>query len=152
MAVLSIFQTNYKKFKQPCSPCLESSLNWPDLSSPCFSPLAAHWFSNTVQTRFSVLQLRHLDRFWLLIITICNSYMAPNPTRLAQSTSQFKTRMNVRIKTWNMHTPDDTWLNLKFTNQPASYALLFIFPFFIFPLCVCTLLEIFFLYCTVCLE
>ena len=66
MAVLSIFQTNYKKFKQPCSPCPESSLNWPNLSSPCFSPLAAHWFTNTVQTCFSVLQLRQLDLSWPL--------------------------------------------------------------------------------------
>ena len=34
-----------------------------------------------------------------LIIIICNSYIAPNPTRLAQSTSQFKTRMDFRINT-----------------------------------------------------
>ena len=27
--------------------------------------------------------------------------------RLAQSNSQFKTRMNIRINTSNMHTPDD---------------------------------------------
>ena len=41
------------------------------------------------------------------MIIIRNSYIyAPNPTRLAQSTSQFKTRMDIRIKTWNMHTPD----------------------------------------------
>ena len=33
------------------------------------------------------------------IIIICNSYIAPNPTRLAQSSSQFKTRMDVRIST-----------------------------------------------------
>ena len=26
----------------------------------------------------------------------------PNPTRLAQSTSQFKTRMDIRISTWNI--------------------------------------------------
>ena len=42
------------------------------------------------------------------IIIIHNSYIlniAPNPTRLAQSqsTSQFKTRMDIRINTWNMH-------------------------------------------------
>ena len=30
-----------------CSPCPESSQNWPYLSSSCFSPLAAHWFMNT---------------------------------------------------------------------------------------------------------
>ena len=30
-----------------------------------------------------------------------------NPTRLAQRTSQFKTRMNITIKTRNMHTPDN---------------------------------------------
>ena len=40
-------------------------------------------------------------------IIISNIYIAPNPKRLAQSTSQFKTRMNITIKTWNMHTPDD---------------------------------------------
>ena len=34
-----------------------------------------------------------------LIIIIRNTYIAPNPTRLAQSTSQFKTRMNIRINT-----------------------------------------------------
>ena len=34
-----------------------------------------------------------------------NSYITPNPARLAQSTSQFKTRMDIRINTWNMHTP-----------------------------------------------
>ena len=34
-------------------------------------------------------------------------YIAPHPTRLAQSASQFKTRMNISIKTWNMHTPDN---------------------------------------------
>ena len=41
------------------------------------------------------------------IIIIRNSYIAPNPTWLAHSTSQFKTRMDIRINTWNMHTPDD---------------------------------------------
>ena len=39
----------------------------------------------------------------IVIIIIRNTYIAPNPTRLAQSTSQFKTRMNIRINTWNMH-------------------------------------------------
>ena len=34
-----------------------------------------------------------------LIIIIRNTYIAPNPTRLVQSTSQFKIRMNVRINT-----------------------------------------------------
>ena len=44
----------------------------------------------------------------LIITTIIrNIYTAPNPTRLAQSTSQFKTRTNITIKTRNMHTPDD---------------------------------------------
>ena len=38
---------------------------------------------------------------------LCNSYIALNPTWLAQSTSQFKTRMDIRINTWNMHTPDN---------------------------------------------
>ena len=41
------------------------------------------------------------------IIIIRNIYIAPNPTRLAQSTSQFKTRMNITVKACNMHTPDD---------------------------------------------
>ena len=37
-----------------------------------------------------------------------NTYIAPNATRLAQSTySQVKARMNIRISTWNMHTLDD---------------------------------------------
>ena len=39
----------------------------------------------------------------IIIITIRrrirNSYIAPNLTRLAQSTSQFKTRMDIRINT-----------------------------------------------------
>ena len=35
----------------------------------------------------------------IIIIIICNSYIAPNPTRLAQSTLQFKTRMDIRINT-----------------------------------------------------
>ena len=43
----------------------------------------------------------------IIILIIRNSYIAPNPTWLAQSTSQFKTRMDIRINTWNMHTPDD---------------------------------------------
>ena len=30
-----------------------------------------------------------------------------HPARLTQSSSQFKTRMNIRISTWNTHTPDD---------------------------------------------
>ena len=42
-----------------------------------------------------------------LIIIISNTYIAPNPNRPAQSSSHFKTRMNIRINTWNMHTPDD---------------------------------------------
>ena len=42
-----------------------------------------------------------------IIVIIHNTYIEPNPTRLAQSTSQFKTRMNITIKTWNMHTPDN---------------------------------------------
>ena len=37
----------------------------------------------------------------IIIIIIRNSYIAPNPTRLTQSTSQFKTRMDIRIKTRN---------------------------------------------------
>ena len=35
----------------------------------------------------------------IIIIIIRNSYIAPNPTRLTQSTSQFKTRMDIRINT-----------------------------------------------------
>ena len=45
----------------------------------------------------------------IIIIIIRNSYVAPNPTWLAQSNSQFKTRMEIRSNTWNMHTPDDVW-------------------------------------------
>ena len=41
------------------------------------------------------------------LIIICNIYIAPNPTRLAQSISQFKSGSNITIKTWDMHTPDD---------------------------------------------
>ena len=39
---------------------------------------------------------------WLIIIIIIitrNTYMAPNPARLAQSTAQFKVRMHIRINT-----------------------------------------------------
>ena len=35
----------------------------------------------------------------LRIIVIGNIHTAPNPTSLAQSTLQFKTRMNITIKT-----------------------------------------------------
>ena len=42
------------------------------------------------------------------IIIKSNIYIAPNPTRLAQSTSQLKTRMNITVKTWNLHTPDNS--------------------------------------------
>ena len=45
---------------------------------------------------------------FLIIIIIRNTYIAPYRTRLAQSTSQFKTRMIVRINTRNMHTRDDS--------------------------------------------
>ena len=44
---------------------------------------------------------------YIFFIIIRNSYIAPNPTRLAQSTLQFKARLDIRINTWNMHTPDD---------------------------------------------
>ena len=33
------------------------------------------------------------------LIIICNIYIAPNPTRLAKKTSQFTSRMNIRINT-----------------------------------------------------
>ena len=39
------------------------------------------------------------------LIIICNIYITPNRTRLAKKTSQFTTRMNIRINTWNM--PDN---------------------------------------------
>ena len=55
-----------KNSKQRYSPCTKSSQNRPYLSSPCLSPLAAHWFTNTVQTRFNVLQLPQLGRSCLL--------------------------------------------------------------------------------------
>ena len=50
----------------PHFPCTESTQNWPYLPSSCFSPLAAHWFTNTVQTHFSVLQLPQTYRSCLL--------------------------------------------------------------------------------------
>ena len=43
----------------------------------------------------------------MLIIIIRRRIRNSYPTRLAQSTSQFKTRMDIRINTSNMHTPDD---------------------------------------------
>ena len=49
----------------------------------------------------------HITEAGSFIIIIRNTYIAPNPTRLAQSTSQFKTRINARISTWNTHTPGD---------------------------------------------
>ena len=52
-----------------------------------------------------------LERFCVIIIR--NIYIAPNPTRLGQSSSQFKTRMNITIKTWDMHTPDNPTLTAK---------------------------------------
>ena len=52
-----------KKSKRCCSSCPENSQNWSFTS--CFSPLATHWFMNTVQTRFSVLQLPQLNCSWL---------------------------------------------------------------------------------------
>ena len=42
------------------------------------------------------------------VIITRNSYIAPNQTRLAQSTSHFKTRMNIRINTWNACTHQRT--------------------------------------------
>ena len=69
---------NYKKIKQRCSPCPESSQDWPYLSLSCFSPFAAHWFTDTVQTRFSVQQLPQLGRSWLLDWTL----KVYKPTRL----------------------------------------------------------------------
>ena len=49
-----------------------------------------------------------INNISIIIITviISNTYIAPNPTTVAQSTSQFKTRLDMRINTWNMHTPD----------------------------------------------
>ena len=60
---LMVKQTT-KKSKQCCSSfCPENSQNWSFTS--CFSPLAAQWFMNTVQTCFSVLQLPQLNCSWL---------------------------------------------------------------------------------------
>ena len=56
-----------------------------------------------------------ISHFYFLIIIIRNSYIAPNPTRLTQSTLQFKTRMDIRTNTWNMHTPDDLTSTAKWT-------------------------------------
>ena len=54
---------------------------FPKLTSFCFSPLAAHWFTNTVQTRFSVLQLAASTR--PLLSTWWNSWQFANqPTTL----------------------------------------------------------------------
>ena len=47
------------------------------------------------------------------LIIICNIYIAPNPTTLAENTSQFKSRMVITIKTWNMHIPDNPMLTAK---------------------------------------
>ena len=55
------FKHTTKSLKQCCLPCPESSQNWPYFSSTCFSPLTAHWFTNTVQTCFSELQMSQLD-------------------------------------------------------------------------------------------
>ena len=41
----------------------------------------------------------HIEFFIIMIIIIRNTYIAPNPTRLAQNASQFKTRMEIRINT-----------------------------------------------------
>ena len=53
---VSVKQTT-KGSKQRCFPCPESFRNWLYLFSACLSPLAAHWSTNIVQSRFSVLQL-----------------------------------------------------------------------------------------------
>ena len=47
-------------------PCPEHSPNLPSLSLSCFTPLAARWFTNTVQTCFSLLQLPQFNSSWLL--------------------------------------------------------------------------------------
>ena len=64
-----------------------------------------------LEKRFGVFcSTRFKDEFGcrvLYLIIIHNSYIVPNPTRLAQSTSQFRTRMDIRINTWNMYTLDD---------------------------------------------
>ena len=54
--------------------------------------------------RVHVGTVRHVNVLIILIlmkmiIIIHNTYIAPNPTRLAQSTSQFKTRSIITIKT-----------------------------------------------------
>ena len=63
-------------------------------------------FSNVPLTYMSINCEGHMYIITIIII-ICNSYIPPNPTRLAQSTSQFKTRMDIGIGTGNLHTPDD---------------------------------------------
>ena len=55
LSALSHRQTT-KSSKQRCPPCPEISQNGPYLSPSGLPPLAAHWFTNTVQTRFSVLR------------------------------------------------------------------------------------------------
>jgi len=51
--------------KQLYSPCPKNSPNWWHLSSPCLSPLAAHWFTNTV--RIAPVCYVCLNRCWLLV-------------------------------------------------------------------------------------
>ena len=57
----------------------------------------------------------------IIIIIIRNTYIAPNPTRLTQSASQFQARMNTRINTRNMHTPDDPTPTAKHRRQTCTH-------------------------------
>ena len=85
---------------QPClaiiSFCILSGWCPGDLHMQCISWLGDFIAGWRPEPDFTLTQL--------IIIIMRNTYIAPNPTRLAQSTSQFKARMNIRINTWNMHT------------------------------------------------
>ena len=73
----------------------------PSPPPPCPSFCSATFVTSVrrVPTLASNSEVSSARRHKRLIIIIRNSYIAPNPTRLAQSTSQFKTRMDIRINT-----------------------------------------------------
>ena len=92
------------------------TLAWPSLDHMCVVFSGSMLMSVHTNSRVASIDLFNLGltstgtsvcHFSGLIIIICNTYIAPNPSQPAQSTLQFKTRMNIRINTWNMHTPDD---------------------------------------------
>ena len=64
-----------KASTQRCSSCPVSSQNWPHFSSSYSCPLAAHWFTNTVQGRFSAV-LRPLLATWLNSLKFTNQLVS----------------------------------------------------------------------------